>query len=104
VLTLAILVVAIDSALGFFWTPAMALLSDAADAHGLDQGLAAALINLAWAGGQVLGSGAGGAIAKAASDLVPMLIVAGLCAATLAAISRRSVRLLLVRASPPPVG
>jgi len=101
VLALAVLIVAIDAALGFFWVPAMALLSEAADAHGLDQGLAAALMNLAWAGGQVLGSGAGGAIAKAAGDLVPMVIAAVLCVVTLAAISRRSVRLLLVQARPP---
>jgi len=55
-----------------FWAPAMAMLSDAAEARSLDQGLAAALINLAWAGGQIAGSGAGGALAKAAGDGVPI--------------------------------
>jgi hypothetical protein len=41
-------------------------------------------MNLAWAGGQILGSGAGGAVAKAAGDATPTLLAAGLCAATLA--------------------
>jgi MFS family permease len=90
VLTLAVLVVAIIAALGVFWAPAMAMLSEAAEGHGLDQGLAAALMNIAWAAGQIVGSGAGGAVAKVAGDLLPMAIAAALCLATLAAISRRS--------------
>ena len=90
-LSLAVLVVAIVSALGLFWAPAMAMLSDAAEGHGLDQGLAAALMNIAWAAGQIAGSGAGGAIAKVAGDMLPMAIAAVLCLATLVAISRRSV-------------
>ena len=85
---LAILVVATAAALGLFWAPAMAMLSDAADDHGLDQGLAAALTNLAWAGGQILGSGAGGAVAKAAGDGLPLTIAAGLCAGTLVLLTR----------------
>jgi predicted MFS family arabinose efflux permease len=79
----AVLIVAMSGALGAFWAPAMALLSDAAEAFGLDQALAAALVNLAWAGGQILGSGGGGAIAKAAGDAVPLVTVAALCALTL---------------------
>jgi MFS family permease len=71
-----------------FWAPSMAMLSDAADAHRLDQGLAAALMNLAWAVGQTLGSGAGGAVAKASGDAVPMGLVAGACLVTLALIRR----------------
>ena len=84
---LGCLIVAIAAALGTFWAPAMAMLSDAAERHGLDQGLAAALMNIAWAGGQILGSGGGGAIAKSAGDAVPTAIAAGLCAATLAALA-----------------
>jgi predicted MFS family arabinose efflux permease len=90
-LALAVLVVAIVSALGVFWAPAMAMLSEAAEGHGLDQGLAAALMNIAWAAGQIAGSGVGGAIAKVAGDILPMAIAAVLCLATLAAISRRCV-------------
>jgi MFS family permease len=91
-LILAVVVVATAAALGAFWAPAMAMLSDAAERHGLDQGLAAALMNLAWAAGQIAGSGAGGAIAKAAGDAPAMAIAAGLCLATLAAVSRVSAK------------
>jgi predicted MFS family arabinose efflux permease len=66
----------------------MAMLADAAELWGLDQGLAAALMNLAWAGGQIVGSGIGGAVAKATGDAVPMTITAGLCAATLLVLTR----------------
>jgi hypothetical protein len=44
-------------------------------------------MNLAWAGGQIVGSGGGGAIAKSAGDALPTTIAAGLCAATLAALA-----------------
>jgi MFS family permease len=87
---LAIVVVAIASGLGVFWAPAMAMLSDSAEEQGLDQGLAAALMNLAWAGGQILGAGAGGALAKAAGDGVPIAITAALCAGTLLLLTRYS--------------
>ncbi len=86
---LALLIVAIATTLGAFWAPAMAMLSDAAEASGLDQALAAALMNLAWAGGQILGSGAGGALAKATGDALPTLAVAGMCGATLLALLGR---------------
>ena len=87
---LAILIVAIATTLSAFWAPAMAWLSDAGEARGLEQGLAAALMNLAWAGGQILGSGVGGAVAKSAGDGVPTVAVAGLCALTLAILSART--------------
>jgi predicted MFS family arabinose efflux permease len=89
-LALAVLVVAIGGALGGFWAPAMALLSDAAERHGLDHGLSAALMNVAWASGQILGAGAGGAAAHAAGDGLPMTIAAGLCAGTLVLVTRSS--------------
>ena len=95
-LALAALVVAIGAALGAFWAPAMALLTDAAERRGLDYGLTAALTNLAWASGQILGSGAGGAIANGAGDSVSMTITAGLCLATLVLLLRpATVRQLL---------
>jgi MFS family permease len=86
---LALLIVATVTALGAFWAPAMAMLADAADATGLNQGLGAALMNLAWAGGQIAGAGGGGALARAAGDAVPMLIATALCAVTLGALSSR---------------
>jgi MFS family permease len=98
-LALAVLVVAIGAALGAFWAPAMALLTDAAERRGLDHGLTAALTNLAWAGGQILGSGAGGAIANDAGDAVSMTIAAGLCVATLVLLLRpASIRALIAPA------
>lgn len=88
-LLLAVVIVLATVALGTFWAPAMAMLSDAADVHGMSQGYALALINLAWAAGQIAGAGGGGALAKAAGDGFPFAAAAGLCAITLA--------LLLVR-------
>ncbi len=86
---LALVIVAIACALSAFWAPAMAMLSDAADARGLNQGLAAALMNLAWAAGQIGGAGVGGAVAKAVGDGVPVAVAAALCAATLVVIAAR---------------
>ncbi len=83
VLPLAVLIVLNDGAMGAYFAPAMAMLSDAAEARRLDPGLAAALINLAWAAGQIVGSGAGGGLAKTAGDGVPMALIASLCGATL---------------------
>jgi predicted MFS family arabinose efflux permease len=85
-LLLAAVIVLETVALGIFWAPAMAMLSDAADSHGMSQGYALALINFAWAAGQIAGAGGGGALAKAAGDLVPFVLAAALCAATLAVI------------------
>ena len=78
-------------ALASFWAPGMALLSDAAEDAGLDQALAFAISNLAWALGHVFGAGVGGAVADATSDTVPYAVLAVACAVTLAglAASRR---------------
>jgi MFS family permease len=81
---LAVLIVVTVTGLGGFWAPAMAMLSEHAEAHGLDQGLASGVMSLAWAGGQIVGSAGGGAVAKATGDGLPMVFVAALCAATLA--------------------
>jgi MFS family permease len=91
-LLLAALIVMASLALGAFWAPAMALLSDLAEADSVDQGLAAALMNLAWAAGQLVGAGAGGALAKATGDGLPTLAGAGLCLLTLALAGRRMPR------------
>jgi MFS family permease len=80
---LALAVVAVVAALGVFWAPAMAMLSDASETAGLDQGLAFALANLAWAGGHVLGGSAGASLADLASDALPYALLAALCGGTL---------------------
>jgi len=77
-----VLVALSSAALGAFWAPAMAMISDAADRVRLDHGLAAALMNAAWASGQMLGrrrrnpGGLGG-------DYIPIGLAAALCAASL---------------------
>jgi len=85
---LALLVFAAGVAFGSFWTPAMALLSDEAEAHGLEYAYAFALINLAWAPGQALGSSAGGALAEVTADAVPYLLLAATCLLTFALLWR----------------
>ncbi|MGO9890533.1 MAG: MFS transporter [Solirubrobacteraceae bacterium] len=97
VLVVAGVVVLAYVALGSFWAPAMAMLSDAAESRGIGLGYAMALINLAWAAGQVCGAGGGGALAKAAGDGVPFAISAALCAVTLGLMLVRPVRAALPR-------
>jgi MFS family permease len=95
VLLEGVAVMAAILALGLLWAPAMALLSDAAEVRGLDLGFAAALVNLAWAGGQVIGGTGSAGLAEATSDAIPYLAVAGLCVLTsvlLLSAQRRLVR------------
>jgi MFS family permease len=87
-LGLAALVVATGAAVAGFWAPAMAMLSHAAELGGLEQGFAAALVNMAWAAGQTVGAAVGGAVAKTAGDAVPMAAAAGLCLITLVVLRR----------------
>jgi MFS family permease len=81
---------------GLCFTPAMTMLSDAAAATGLHQGLAAGLTNLAWASGQVTGGVGGGGIATVTGNAIPFLCVALLLLAT-AAFARRLGPLLIPR-------
>jgi MFS family permease len=69
---LALVIVAVGASLGTFWAPAIAMLADAAEVEGVNQGFAFGLVNLAWAVGQVAGSGGGGAVANLTSDAVPL--------------------------------
>jgi MFS family permease len=83
VVLLAAALVGVVCALGSFWAPAMALLSDASESAGLDQALAFSIANLAWALGHVLGGGAGGALADASSDALVYGLLGAACAVTL---------------------
>jgi MFS family permease len=85
---LAFIVVCAGFAFASFWTPAMSLVTDAAEASGLEYGYAFALVNVAWAPGQAGGAAIGGALASATSDAVPYCALAVLCAATLIALVR----------------
>jgi MFS family permease len=88
---LSLLVVLICVVLGGFWAPAMALLSDVSERYGIDQAHGAALMNLAWAAGQIVGAAGGGAAAKASGDALPALVTAGLCLLSIAATRRSTV-------------
>jgi MFS family permease len=85
------LIVLAAAAYGVIFTPAFALIAEGAERSALPQGMAFGLMNAAWALGALLGPAAGGAVAAATGDVVPFLVAAGLCAATLAAVrhSRR---------------
>jgi MFS family permease len=91
-LVLAALVVVAGIAFGTLFTPAMALLTEQGERRGLEYGYSAALLNLAWAPGQALGSAGGGAFAHRAGDAAAYLCLAAVCALTLAGLwrSRRS--------------
>ena len=85
---LAFLIVCGGLAFGSFWTPALSMVTDEAEAFGLDYGYAFALVNVAWAPGQAGGSAIGGALASATSDAVPYLGLAAICALTFVVVSR----------------
>jgi MFS family permease len=85
---LALVVVCAGISFGTFWTPAMSMLSDAAEEQRLDYGYAFALVNIAWAPGQAAGAWVSGRVASATSDAVPYLSLSALCALTLGALWR----------------
>ena len=83
-------VVVVAASLGTFWAPAMALLSERAEALGLALGVAFGLSNLAWASGQVVGAAGGARLAEATADAVPYALVGLLCLMALLATLRRT--------------
>jgi MFS family permease len=86
VLLVAAALVAVVAALGSFWAPGMALLSDSSERAGLDQAIAFSIGNLAWALGHVIGGGAGGALSDATSDALVYSLLGAACAITLAGV------------------
>ncbi len=89
VVLLAVALVAVVLAMSLIWTPAMALLSDNAEAAGLDLAFASALVSFAWAGGQVVGGSAVVGFAEATSDAAAYAAIAAAFALTLAAVLAR---------------
>jgi MFS family permease len=85
---LSALVVVAGISFGTFWTPAMSMLSDAAEDQGLDYGYAMALINIAWAPGQAVGAWGSAGLSAATSDTVPYVALSAVCALTLAMLWR----------------
>ncbi len=90
--SLATFVALAGTAYAAFFAPAMALLADAAEGAGLEQALGFALLNVAWAPGHMVGSGAGGALADSLGDAAPYLMITLLCLLTL--VPLRSLRVL----------
>jgi hypothetical protein len=73
----------------------MALMSDGWEAMGIGHGLGFALMNFAWAPGNVIGSAVGGGLAEAAGDVAAYAAAAVVCLVTFAAlfgIGRRPAR------------
>jgi MFS family permease len=89
-LPMIVLVIAAAPAVGLLWAPAMAMLSDGAEARGLDQGLAFALINLAWSVGALCGAAGGAWVGERLGDATAYLSLSVLCAGSLAAVIARA--------------
>src|SRR5919197_1604442 len=81
----AALALAAGLAYGAFYTPGMALISDGAEQRRIAPGLAFGVMNGAWAAGNVVGPAVGGALAEAAGDALPYLLLAVVCLLTLLA-------------------
>jgi hypothetical protein len=77
--------------IGALYAPAMAMLSDGAEAFGIAQGFAFALVNLAWATGQTAGAAGSARLADLTGDQVPYFVLAAVCALTLALLARAAV-------------
>jgi hypothetical protein len=68
------------------------MLSDGAEALGLEQGMAFGLMNLTWATGQALGDLGGARLGQAAGDALPYLLGSALCAACFIVMRSRASR------------
>lgn len=102
------LIFAAAVAFGALFSPALTMLSHAAESVGLAQGLSFGVMNAAWAIGNAIGPAAGGGLAELTSDAVPYLAGAAICAASLATFARhdtvssyRAVDLYSQRRNPP---
>ncbi len=89
--TLGLLIIIGSPVIGLLWAPSMSMLSDGADAVGLEQGLAFGLMNLTWATGQSLGDVGGARLGEAAGDEVVYLLLAALCVASFLVLRTRTV-------------
>ena len=85
---------------GGFYTPGMALLTDAAERQDIAPGLAFGAMNGAWAAGNVVGPALGGWLGEVAGDSLPYLLLALVCLLTLAATMPWAPRYLQARSRP----
>ncbi len=77
---------------GALYSPALTMLSHAAEHVGLAQGLSFGVMNAAWAVGNAVGPAGGGSLAELTRDAVPYLVGAGICAASATALRQASGR------------
>ena len=96
--SLAALLLLASPAIGILWAPAAALLADVAEDLGIAQGLGFALVNLAWAAGQTLGSAGSARLAQSAGDALPFLLLSALCVGSGLLLLRGGGRVVLDRA------
>jgi MFS family permease len=78
------LVLVAATTVGALYSPALTMLSHAADQVGLAQGLGFGVMNAAWAVGNAIGPAGGGGLAEVTSDAVPYLVCAAVCAGSVA--------------------
>ena len=90
---LAVLIVLAAPAIGILWSPAIATMSDGAERHGIEQAIAFAFVNVAWALGQTAGAAGSARLADATGDRVPFLLLAGIGALTAAGAPAGSIAL-----------
>ena len=83
---LGALIVLAAPAIGILWSPAIATISDGAERHGIEQAIAFAFVNVAWAFGQTAGAAGSAGLAEATTDRVPYLLLAAACAVTFTAL------------------
>jgi MFS family permease len=81
----AVLLLAAALAYNAFYTPGMAVISAGAQRRDIALGLAFGAMNGVWAAGNVVGPALGGALAEAAGDAIPYLLLAAICVLTLLA-------------------
>ena len=89
--TLIALVLAASVIYNSFWVPGGALLTEAAESHGLEPGFSFALFNLAWAPAGATGAIAGGWLADMLGNGSSYLVLACICSVTLLALTPRRV-------------
>jgi MFS family permease len=92
--TLIALVLAASVVYNSFWVPGGALLTEAAEAHGLEHGFSFALFNFAWAPAGAIGAVAGGSLADLLGNGSSYLVLALICGVTLLAITPRRVSIV----------
>ena len=92
VVPLAALVIVTAPLVGMLWTPAMAVLTEGAEARGVDPAFGFGLANMAWGAGAAIGGAGGGALADASSDAVPLLLLALAMLGAAAALNARARR------------